>query len=300
MKVTQKYYTINKDASYTKSVKEKNYLSEHLIKYPCYMFLDQATHTGCSIFDSNRCLISTVYIEKKKTTEVVKFRKKLRDELEKLIEIFQIDKVFYEGVFGGQNFDTVDVLLSIKHTIEDMCSDLGIKGYPIENTKWKSRLSSPNTWKQSVNDKIQIRKYVFEYYPNLISLPEDVIDSLGMGIAVMFKTGTKLRPLEMRLDKNLPINIDIVVMKNIEEIYEAIEGSKQGKKLDKLEVHVFDYDPTLDLETNFKYILTNYNVLAVSLIPEHRYKGQIMFLHNISPSELGEGFMLAIATRKNS
>lgn len=298
MKIKRSNYFIPEDCRFTLNVKEKEPLNKGLIKYPCYMFLDQATKTGISIFDYNRRLITTYYIEKEKNTEIPEFRSKLRKKLTEIVKEYEVFKIFYEGVFGGPNFETTTKLISIKELVVDVAYESGVKSYGLENTKWKARLLENKKVNNRLNDKEKVRLAVEEYYP-LIKKEEDVIDSLGMAIAVLFCGKDKKRPIEMRLNKRLPIELDVYVIHDLSEIGEKISKKRKLRRLLDESMKVFDYDTTIDLETNFKYVLSNYNTVAVAEIPQHRYYGQILLKYNIRPKELKDtGTLIGIAYRK--
>lgn len=298
MIVKKRFYKVVDNYKFTKDVKEVSNLNLDLVKFPCYMFLDQATKTGISIFDFNRRLIATVYIEKEVHEAPIDFRHKLKAFLSELIDEFQVFKLFSENVYDGVNFSTVETLLSIKTMLEDLAFEKKIKYYSIDNAKWKSRLSYPATWVKSIDDKKQINHYVSEFYPN-IKVEQDVIDSLGIGISVLFKTTENMRPLEMKLNKKLPIEKEVFIVCSEDEMFRYIENSRFMNTYKLLGYKLFDYDTTLDLDTNFKYILTNYNTVAVCKIPYHKYYGQILLQFNIKPSQIPDSsYLVGIARRK--
>lgn len=295
---------------FTLLVKEKPKINKDMIEYPCLMFLDQATKTGLCIYDNRKRLVTTLRITKNKTDDIVKFRNMLKSKLQELIEEFKIVKLFCEDVFGGENFNTTQKLLSIRDLIMDLAYENKIKAYPLVNTKWKSRLSYPNRWRKSTDensDKDQIAEYVKLYYP-LIRFEDDVLDSVGMAIAALFKVSDNkiLRPLEMSLDKKLKVETEIIVPSNQKlDIYNnehldiIVNETKLKKYAGRLEYKMFDYDTTLDLLTNFRYILTSYDVIAVTKIPYHRYYGQILLKYDIIPSEIPKGVeLIGIASRR--
>lgn len=297
MLIERQNYTI-KDCRFTRDVKEKKELNYSIIEYPCYMFIDQATAGGACVFDKERRLLSTFYIEKQAGESNVEFRRDLRRFIKNSVEEFRIEKIFCEGVFGGPNFKTTELLISIKETIKDIGFELGVRVYPINNKKWKARLALPGKWDIYEDEKEQVKRHVKEYFP-YIEAKEDVIDSLGMGIAVLYKSGGELKPLEMRLDKKLSIKEGVFVLDSLNNLYDLIAGSSFKKDFERLDVKVFDYDTSVDFGTNFRLILTNYNVLAVAEIPYHKYYGQILLQNGIKPSEIGEGVIIGVACRKH-
>lgn len=295
--VTEKYFKIVEDPKFTRSVSEVSRVNFRLIDFPCYMFLDQSSKTGIVIFDSKKRLITSVYLEKIPDESMVEYRMNLKSLVGNLIDKYRVSKVFCEDVYGGCNFETVETLVSIKAVIEDIAYEKGVKFYSLNNRKWKSRLSYPKKWDYNVGDKKQVDYYVRHFYPTL-KLNEHEIDALGMGIAVLFKTKEGMRPLEMRLDKKLPIEREVFVVEKFEDIYKIIDQSRKNK-VQMLEVKEFEYDEKLDLDTNFRYLLTNHNVLGVCEIPYHRYYGQILLEFNIKPSEIPEGGLLVgVGNRK--
>ena len=298
MIITQKFFYMPEDYRCTTVVKEKPTKSENLIEYPTSMFFDQATKTGMCIFDKKGRLVTTLRIEKKPRTSMVEFRSKFRKKIQELIHEYKVNRLFCEDVFSGVNFETTQKLLSIRDLLMDLAYENGIKAFPINNMKWKSRLSYPTPWSGFEDDKAQVERYVKKYYP-LIDFDLDVVDSIGMAIAVLFKLNTNMRPIEMQLDKKLSIINDVVIAKPGEGIDDILNKSKIKGKFKGLEVKQFDYDTTLDLNTNFRYILSNYDVIAVTEIPYHRYYGQILMDYDIRPSEIGEdGRIVGISVKK--
>ena len=296
MFVCENNYFIVDDCKYSKRVFEVKKLNEDLIEYPCVMFLDQATKTGIAVFDNKKRLIKTIFIKREETESLLRYRDKFKKFISNLIDKYKVKKLFCEDVFGGSNFETTEMLLSIKTNLEDIAFTKGIKFYCLVNTKWKARLSYPNHWNKAKNDKEQIQKYVKEYF-NIV-VEEDVYDALGMGIAVLYKTTSNMRPLEMRLNKKLPIDRGVFVICDYKEIDDIIDGNFRNSK-ELLEIKKFDYDPKLSLDVNFRYMLSNFNVLGVCKIPYHRYYGQILLEFNIRPSDIpSDGFLVGIGRRK--
>lgn len=296
MKINQKYYYMPKECRHTEIVREKDKLNKNLIEYPTNIFFDQATNTGLCIYDRKNRLITTIRIEKKKRTDIVEFRYKFRKIVQELIEEYKINRIFCEDVFGGISFSVTSKLLSIKDLLIDIAYENDIKSYPIVNTKWKSRLSYPNKWDTTEDDKEQIERYVKGYYP-LIDFELDVYDAVGMAIAVLFKTGKDIRPVEMRLDKKLKIDTQVLIAEKDESLEKVLERSKFSK-LKGYEKNEFDYDTSIGIKKNFRYILTNYDVLAMTEVPYHRYYGQILMKYDIKPSEIGDGRIVGLAIRK--
>lgn len=288
------------DPLYTTCVKEKYTIDTELIQYPCSMYLDQATHTGICIYDNRKRLVTTMMLTKDKRQNIIEFRSEFRKELQNIIEHYKIDKIFCEDVFGGVNFDTTQKLISVRDNIVDIAYENNIKAYPLDNTKWKSRLAHPEGWRQHIDDKEQIKMHVDKYYP-LNNFEPDVYDAVGMAIAVLFKTDPNIRPLTMQLDKKLRIDT-LVRTANFdfaEDLEQLINETKYKRKLGNMEYKLFDYDTTLDLNTNFRYILTNYDVIAITKIPYHRYYGQILLDYDIRPMDIAEtDVLIGIATKK--
>ena len=297
MKIKEYNFLIPEKPEYTINVKHKEVLNKKLIEFPCMLFIDQATNSGVSIFDNKKRLVKSFYL-KKDEKDNVKFRHKFKEIISNIIDEFQVNMLFCEKVFDGVNFNTVELLISLKETLEDIAYEKNIKCYPLNNKKWKARLAYPNKWENTKNDKEQVNKYVKRYYPN-IKVEQDIMDSIGMAIAVLFKGSNYIRPLELQLNKKLPVNLSVWVINNIDDLYDKINQSVHKHKLNK-DIKTFDYDTKLDIYTNFRYILTNYDVVAVSEIPYHRNYGQILLMHDIKPSEIGEkDTLIAVATRKN-
>ncbi len=287
MKVEKKNYIIVEEPKFSTIVAEKKEENRKLIKFPCYLFADQATFSGISIFDFRKRLICTYSIEKEGKEEMQEFRHNFKEFLYSLIEEYQIIKMFYEKVYGGVNFEVTSKLLSIQEIFKEVAFGWGIKAYPLQNKKWKSRLAYPEKLRNDVNDKIQVQHHVKRYFP-LIDENEHITDSLGMAIAVLYKGAKSIKPIEFSLNKKLPIDLDVYVINEIEELGEILEKRKYTNRIEK-GTKLFDYNTKYDIETNFKFILSNYNVIAIAEIPYHRYYGQILLAHDIRPSTIKEG-----------
>lgn len=290
MIVEKKNYFVVEEPKFSCIVTEKKEENKKLIDYPCYLFADQSTATGISIFDKRRRLISTFYVEKEGNEEIQEFRSKFKDLIKELVYEYEIKWMFFEKVYSGINFEVTSLLLSIQEIFKECAYETGIKAYPLQNKKWKSRLAHPDKFRVDVNDKIQVKNHVRRYFP-LLNEKEDIIDSLGMAIAVLYKGSKSIKPIEFSLNKKLPIDLDVYVINEIEELAEILEKRKYKNRIER-GTRVFDYNVKYDITTNFRYILSNYNTIAISEIPYHRYYGQILLKFNIRPSDIESGATL--------
>jgi len=294
--ISQRYYAVPVNQFDTYSVREVNIECTSDIVYPCYLFIDQATKCGIAIYDKFKRLITTLYIKKEDTESIVEYRSKLKGLINDLIIKYKIEKLFCENVYQGENFNTVSVLVSIKEMLADIAYERNIKYYAIDNKKWKSKIIKPEIQHLDLDEKGKIRKAVKDRY-TYIDDEQDVIDAIGIALAVLFNEDSK--PVELRLDKKLSIQHKVFLVNSPDEIYDNLLKEFKSK-IHKLPIYTFDYDISLDFERNFKYVLTNYNVLAVSEIPYNRYYGQILLMNNIKPSDTQDKILIGSACRTHS
>lgn len=281
---------------------------------PCNLFLDQATNTGYAVFDSKGCLITGgAFLKEDLGLQEYKFA--LKEEIEKLIEKFDVKNVFYEEVFDGGNISTTEILLYIKHMVQDLTynrEDLEVFG--LDNKSWKSKLALPDIFKAEKNkEKELVLHYVLQVYPLLLlgtdfsDIKSHMVDAIGMGIAITIKSGATARTnfySTVRFNKKLPIH-QVLVQKNDTDDWETII-----KKLRKPFKTAYEVGDIFEVELNtrkntddlIRQILTHKDTLTIMKIP-YTYKnwGIMLLENNIKPSDVlseDKSFWI-VSVRKN-
>ena len=92
MKIREYYFDILEDYRDTQGitvVKKEDVKGNHLIKYPCHLFLDQSTCTGYVIVDDNRRLIKGGHVEKGAKDSLESYKYGLKDIILKEVEEFK-------------------------------------------------------------------------------------------------------------------------------------------------------------------------------------------------------------------
>lgn len=283
------------------------------IEYPCHLFLDQATKTGYVIYDDKRRLVTAGLIVKDDNEELVEFKYGLRDVINDLIDKYQVSHVWHEEAYDAANHWTTEVLMYIKHMIKDLSYERGrgigvseigrvddITVLGLDHTKWKSLLAKPKTFKRTGDDKKQVAKFVGEVYP-LLNLPEDTRDALGMGIAIVFKQSEKNVLHNARINKKLPVFVEVMTLKPGEQIEDKI--AKLSKKFrvtaEEKGIYEIDYVTKKDELMNARYFLSFKDAVCWSRIPYHTTYGQLLLHYNIVPKHMIEGEeVIMIACRK--
>lgn len=272
------------------------------IEYPCHLFLDQSTKTGFAIVDDKRRLVYAGLIEKEDKDSLEHYKYTLKDILNDLIQLYQIKVVWYEEAYDKANHWTTEVLYYIKHMIKDLAYEHGeeIKVYGLDHMKWKSLLAKPAKFKRTGDDKKQVRKFVNDMYP-LLNLPEDTTDAIGMSIAIIWKQTEKKMYYNARINKKLPVHLEVTTMLPGDDIEEIIRsyGKRFTKKLDISGFDYFDYVIEYDEILNSRYLLSFRDTVCWSKIPYHRNMGMILLHYGIIPKKLREGEdVILIACRK--
>lgn len=283
------------------------------IEYPCHLFLDQATKTGYVIYDDKRRLVTAGHVVKDSKEELVDFKYALRDEINALIDKYRVSHVWHEEAYDKANHWTTEVLMYIKHMIKDLSyersrgigvsegsdvTDITVLG--LDHMKWKSLLAKPKAFKRTGDDKKQVAKFVGEVYP-LLNLPEDTMDALGMGIAIVFKQSEKNVLHNARINKKLPVFVEVMTLKPGEQIEDKI--AKLSKKFrvtaEEKGIYEIDYVTKKDELMNARYFLSFKDAVCWSRIPYHTTYGQLLLHYNIVPKYMVEGEeVIMIACRK--
>lgn len=307
MDITNYYFDILDDFKKTQEIspvaKEKVKGNE-LIKYPCHLFLDQATSTGFAIVDDKRRLVRAGLIKKGYKDSLEDYKFGLKDEILSLISEYKINDVWHEETYDKANHWTTEVLLYIKHMIKDLAYESGgdIRVFGLDHMKWKTLLAKPGKFKRtkSGDDKKEVKKLVNLVYP-LLNLPEDTTDALGMAIAIVWKQTARSSYYNARINKKLPVNVEVFTLKVDEDIEEKIKkmGVRFTRKYDLGGVFEFEYVDSYDEALNCRYILSFKDCVCYAKIPFHRNLGMIMLHYGIIPSKLEEGEeVIVMASRK--
>lgn len=275
------------------------------IEYPCHLFLDQSTSTGYAIVDDKRRLVVAGVIEKGYSESLEAYKFGLKDIVEGFIRDYQIKVVWYEEAYDKANHWTTEVLYYIKHMIKDLSYEYSLVEkeltvYGLDHAKWKSLLAKPGTFKRTGDDKKQVKKFVNLMYP-LLNLPEDAIDAIGMSIAIIWKQTERAVYYNARINKKLPVHLEVTTLKPGEDIEEKIRkyGVRFSRKLDAFGLDHFEYVKEYDEILNCRYILSFRDTVCYSTIPFHRNIGMIMLHYGIIPKNLEEGEeILVFASRK--
>lgn len=304
MRIREYYMDIPDDFKETQSISvvEKSAVTG-TIAYPCQLFLDQASNTGYVIADSKKRLVKAGHISKLDTESIQDFKYLLKDELTRLIHEYKIETVWHEEVYLQANVHTTEVLYYIKHMIKDLGYELGntIQVMGLDHAKWKSLLAKPEKFKaKQGEDKKEVLKHVHKVYP-LLNFPEDTVDALGMMIAVVWKQTEKALYYNAHINKSLPINLEVLILKKDTSIEDIIKkkGVRFSRKYEKHGKIEYTYNTDLDLMMNCRYILSFKDGVCVTEIPEHKNIGLLYLHYNIKPSDIEDGDkLIAMASRK--
>lgn len=307
MKIQEFYFDIPEDYRKTQEiavVKKENVKGSHLIKYPCHLFLDQATKTGYVIVDDNRRLVKAAHIAKDYSESLEAYKYGLKDIILKEVDDYKINDVWHEEAYDKANHWTTEVLMYIKHMIKDLAYESGgeIRVLGLDHMKWKSLLAKPGKFKRGKNgeDKDEVRKLVHLVYP-LLNLPEDTMDALGMAISIVWKQTAKSSYYNARINKNLPVHVEVFTLKENENIEDKVNksGVRFTRKAELGGIHEFEYVESYDEILNCRYILSFRDCVCYSKIPFHRNIGMILLHYGINPANLEEGEeVIVMASRK--
>lgn len=311
VKQLQVYFEIRdkKDRTSVKFVSKAEQNIES-IEYPCYLFIDQSTYSGYTVFDSKSQLVMSGEVDKS-TASLEQYKFVFNDILKGLVKEYQIKTIFYEEVYDKENKWTTEVLLYIKHMIKDMGyleKDLDVFG--VDHMAWKNKLARPGKFNgEKGKHKQEVKKWVEAVYPLLFmganenKLSEHIIDSMGMGIGLLVK---KVRSGgffdSVRYNKNLPTHEKIIVKEEGQEWSEIIAKNNKPYR------DAFAIGGVTELELDrrravgdlFKKFLSHRDGVAVVRIPK-AYKdwGVILLEHGVRPSQLHEdGEFWLVSVRK--
>lgn len=192
-------------------------------KQPLYMFLDQASHTGYSVFDDDSKLVmSGVMYHEPNVETTTSYVITMVEVVTKICLEYGVKNLFHEEVYIDGLRASVSVSESL-HYIKSHIKDIEhyhpeIKVFGLDIKKWKSELAKPNRYKFSRNtgakrdkeEKIETLKHVTDIFPLVSLVTDDESDAIGMGIAVMIKNKNKQNIYNVtRFNKKLPIYLEV-------------------------------------------------------------------------------------------
>lgn len=296
MKVTERYYNILPRSQQQETLSRVEVVDISEITPPCTMFLDQASSTGFSIYDSESTLIMSGVLDRG--------RQRLYDYKEDLVKYilgkvdeYEIETIFHEEVYDDLNMITTETLFYLKHAISDLGYEKeGLKILGLAHKTWKSLLAKPGKFKHGKDDKKEIRKWVSEIYPLLALTKQDEFDAIGMGIAIMIKEkGKKNFYKWAKYNKKLPIHtvlyervFDGVEHDDTEEIEEKVldmrVAFRRGYAAGGL--HQLELDRRREVFDPIRQFLSHVDGLVYIEIPKnYKYWGMLMLLHEKEPSD---------------
>lgn len=308
MRDIRKFYTLEdrKHQQQTVMTDEKPNMSD--LKMPCYMFLDQASHTGYSLFDDDSRLVLTGVIYREESRENFNtYIHEMVKEVEVICEEYGVTRLFYEEVYIPEqvSVSTAEKLHYIKHHVQDVGyhnPDIEVLG--LDANRWKQELARPKAFKKSDNDKDQVMKFVEEVFPLVSFTTDDESDALGMGIAVMIKDKNKQNIYNVtRYNKKLPIHL---------EIMQADTPITDPEFTNKLKVRYsvpFRVGGLYELALNRskaveqeirKYLSHKDSLLYVKIPREYKYWALMLLLNNVSVHDITreDKSYILVASRK--
>jgi hypothetical protein len=263
-----------------------------------YLFVDQATESGIAIMDKNAVLAGTYYVGKEQRETLAQYKAYLKLLIKRAVEEFNVKKLYCEDIFLGKSVGSFEVLSVIKFAFEELALELSLPLEVLPNGMWKSILASPSKFEQNKDHKQQVKFYVSQWYQ--VDEPEHVIDAIGMGISVLIKSDPSRPSIFANvLNRRLGISTDLLIVSDIDNGDALVSQSVASKKYKRgFKKVFFSFYDKYDLETNFRYVLTSQDVIAMTIIPEHRTLGQLLLKHRIKMSDIPkESFIFAVAVR---
>lgn len=312
MKIIKNYYELLPKTQRHKVVKiRKN--KQGKVKSPCTLFLDQASNTGYSLYDSNSRLVLTGQIRRGHTS-IQNYKKDLVEYIKQLVDEYKIETIFHEEVYDQANMQTTEVLFYLKHAIQDLgyfSEDINVLG--LDHMTWKTSLAKPKKYNSSGDHDTETKKWVESVYPLLKIDNADETDAIGMGIAIMInEKGERNFYNKARYNKKLPIHLvthhDVFgspeqVIEDVEEHLEKEEEKETEqeeyieKYINKLRkpfrtayevggLHELELNRRKGVEEVYRRFLTHKDALVYLRIPKEYYQwGKILLSQGISPAE---------------
>lgn len=292
MRDRRKYYELVPRRLQQQTIETSEAVDPRKIKYPCYLFLDQASNTGYSLWDSESRLVLSGELSRGSDMSIRDFGFGLAEWVKGLIEEYKVDTVFHEEVYDSANMLTTEVLMYIKHKIQDIAhtnKEVNIMG--LDHMAWKVQLAKPEKFVKSKDHKKQVQDLVEGVFPLITIYSENQSDAIGMGIAIMVKQKRKWNIFNVtRYNKKLPV-WDVISDADVE--LTDVEGLV--KTLRKPFRTAFEvggiYEVPLDtrrrIDDGFKRFLSHKDSLVYTRIPKnYKYWGVMLLQHGIKPSDL--------------
>ena len=278
------------------------------LKMPCYLFLDQASHTGYTLWDEDsRLVLSGVMYRENNTENFETFIHEMVSVIEDLCVDYGVTRLFYEEVYVPKevSVSTAETLHYIKHHITDIgFRNKNVEVLGLDASRWKQELAKPQAFKRNKDEKKQVMKFVEEIFPLLSFTTNDESDALGMGISVMIKDRNKKNIYNVtRYNKKLPIHL---------EIFNNDRNYKDPAIIDKLPVRFkrpynigglyelpLNKRKGLDSEVR-KYLSHKDSLLYVEIPRDYKDWGILLLTNNISIHDLTseDKSYIVLASRK--
>lgn len=221
MKDTRKHYSFTESKFQQQTFVVEEEVDKNKWKKPLYLFLDQASSTGYSMFDDDsKLVLSGVMKHEPNVENRSEFVHAMVKEVEDMCVEYGVQHLFHEEVFidgTTVSMETAEKLHYIKSHIQDIkLRHPNIEIYGLDTKKWKSELAKPERFKFSKGatkdkqEKAETLKHVTEIFPLVSLVTDDESDALGMGVAIMIKDRNKRNIYNVtRFNKKLPIHLEI-------------------------------------------------------------------------------------------
>lgn len=287
--------------------KEKQDLTD--IVYPCHLFLDQAQHTGFVIADDAKRLVLVGHLTMSKKEDTTAYKFALQEYLIELIKEYKISHIWHEEVFLQKSHHTTEVLNYIKHGIKDInyllskesddYAELKILG--LDNGKWKKALAAPGKFKVTGDVKKEVAKYVSTYFPLLMFEEiEDIIDALGMMIAVSLKTKGTNKPFQARINKKLPVHAEMILIPNGMSFEDIIPKLRKPYRqaFESYGAYEYAFNTAYNEIMNSRYALSYRDGLCFSKVPDYRNLGERLLANGLAPKDIAADETLYVVAVK--
>lgn len=311
LKITKQYYEIlpRRQQQQTLPRRKKVELTE--IRPPCTLFLDQASSTGFSLYDSESRIVMSGVLKRGRMS-LYDYKVKLVEYILDLVDTYKVNTIFHEEVYDDMNMVTTETLFYLKHAIKDIeheNAEKGIKVMGLAHRTWKTLLSKPDKFNfNSKDDKKEVRKWVGEVYPLLTLTAQDEYDAIGMGIAIMInERGKKNYYKWAKYNKRLPVHIEIypnILGEDIEDNEERVKKMKVAYRRGFAAggMHELELDRRREVTDSIRRFLSHVDGLVYIKIPkDYKYWGVLLLMNGKNPKEFDEsdGNYILLAARKN-
>ena len=154
-----------------------------------FIILDQSTNlTGFAVFNHDKELVDYGIIDlskmRKETQEdQTNKRNELLNQIEELVQKYNVDLVVTEGVYFHRNPDVLEKLAKVQGCIQDYCYRKNIVCFSFHNAgEWRKRLGI--TAAKSKEYKEETKAYVLDRLPSLSDTYDfDIYDAIAIGFA---------------------------------------------------------------------------------------------------------------------